>query len=142
MKRIIFILVLLLGLTYTSNAQYYNTSVRWNSVTLDASENDTIATVNLYTLFGIGQFNTPKMIGFTTDTNMTATAFTFNIYDPNDEKYKPMKDTSDTVISIAVSDTSYYVMIPIDFAGIEKFQIEFNAAESYDKKIGIAVREY
>ena len=134
-------LIILFLLSFVLYAQE-DINVLQDSVLVDISSDSNTVTVDLYAEFGQGKVFTPKFIGFTTDTTMTSTTVTFKVYDSISATYKTMEDEDGASVTFAITANRFYTVNPHDFAGINKFQLEFGSAETADRVIGIYARDY
>lgn len=133
------ILVLAGSLIAQQNA---NWNIEQTVVTVDISDNDTLVNIDLYELFGRKDGQELKLIGIMTDTVMTSTALTFNVYDENQEIYKNFEDEDGDSYTLTIEANKYYPLKPTYFAGFNKIQLQFGTAEEADREITLVARVY
>jgi hypothetical protein len=139
MKRLLFIIILIVSTLATSAQFDYNGEQR--ELTITAGTDSVI--VDLYTLFGKKGEQELKAFYFMTDTNMVSDSVTFEIYDAVNNTYKNFREAGDTWdYYVSITSSKAYSLEPRLFGAFNRFIMRFSDTETSTKSIVIGGRVY
>ena len=141
MKKLFMIIGLMLLLVSVTQAQFDTKNVQ-GSVTVDISDDSNTVEVDLYTVFGAIQGQTPRAMGFFTDSAMTSTTLTIKFYDSVADTFKVFEENNGTAYTFTIEAYRYYPLLPQYFGGMTKCEFEFGSSEAYDRVITFEGRIY